>query len=441
MESVTFWRGAVYRHIAPPRLGPVACPVCQSRRVRWHSWRYRTVEHLDAERPAYLVLKLAKYACTNPACARKYFTPPVAEAAPAAHTSRLLQQTATGLYRWGKAAVRDVAGQLREFWHTGTGKSSVLRWHRQSLAHDFPRPQRLAFSEVLCIDEVYDRVGGKRQPIFTCVDPIAQITVRIPLERADAECLTAAMEQVRALGAAPRVIVSDLWAAYPEALRRVWPRAERQLCWFHVMQWVTRKLAELLKRYGETLPEEHRKVLHRWRFRLLACPPAPGDRRAERRWARLSERDRTALAHAWDLIAGTVVEQALQVRDALRTVLKESTSRAEARMRFNRLRQTWPARFQPRAWRPGEPLPVPTADPEADGTTGLEHYLEQIMAFFVQHFEQLITYLDQPGVPRTSNHAERANRRYRACTRPRYGWKTRAGQQALLIVLQGFDSS
>ena len=217
MESVRFWRGAVYRHIAPPRrLGPVECPVCQSRRVRWHSWRYRTVEHLDAERPAYLVLKLGKYGCTNPACARKSFTPPVAEAAPAAHTSRLLQQTATGLYRWGKAAVRDVEGQLREFWHTGTGKASVLRWHRQSLAHDFPRPDRLAFSEGLCIDEVYDRVGGKRQPIFTCVDPIAQITVRIPLERADAECLTAAMEQVRALGAAPRVIVSDLWAAYPE---------------------------------------------------------------------------------------------------------------------------------------------------------------------------------------------------------------------------------
>ena len=127
MESVRFWRGAVYRHIAPPRrLGPVECPVCQSRRVRWHSWRYRTVEHLDAERPAYLVLKLGKYGCTNPACARKSFTPPVAEAAPAAHTSRLLQQTATGLYRWGKAAVRDVEGQLREFWHTGTGKSSVL---------------------------------------------------------------------------------------------------------------------------------------------------------------------------------------------------------------------------------------------------------------------------------------------------------------------------
>lgn len=36
------------------------------------------------------------------------------------------------------------------------------------------------------------------------------------------------------------------------------------------------------------------------------------------------------------------------------------------------------------------------------------------MALFVRHFERMITYLGQPGVLRTNNHAERANRRYRA---------------------------
>ena len=440
MESVTIWRGAVYRQVEEPRpLGPHSCPVCGGQRVVLHSWRHRTVEHLDAEQPSYLVLRLAKYACRNPACQRKYFTPPVAEAAPYAHTSRRLQQTATRLYRWGKAALRDVEGQLRELWHTGTGKSSVLRWHQRTAAQDFPRPDRLAFSDVLCIDEVYDRVGGKRQPIFTCVDPIAQITVRLPVERADAGSLATAMRQVQALGAEPRVIVSDLWAAYPEALAQVWPRAQRQLCWFHVMQWVTRKLAALLKRYGETLPVEQRKELHRLRFRLLTCPPAPGDRRAQRRQARWSERERAALARAWNLLAGTVVEEALQLRDALRAVLNESTSRTEARMRFRRLRQTWPERFRPREWCPGQPLPAPKADGE--GATGLRVYLEQIMAFFIEHFEQLITYLDEPGVPRTSNHAERGNRRYRALARPRYGWATQGGLQAMLVTLQGFDTS
>lgn len=80
------------------------------------------------------------------------------------------------------------------------------------------------------------------------------------------------------------MIVSDLWAAYPDALRQVWPRAERQVCWFHVMQWTTRKLSELLKRHGERLPEAERKALNCLRSRLLACPD---------KQARLDERGRT----------------------------------------------------------------------------------------------------------------------------------------------------
>ena len=62
------------------------------------------------------------------------------------------------------------------------------------------------------------------------------------------------------------------------------------------------------------------------------------------------------------------------------------------------------------------------------------------MAFFVAHFEAMITYLGRPGVPRTNNHAERANRRYRAVAAPRYGWAAHAGLRAFLIALQGFDS-
>jgi hypothetical protein len=300
------------------------------------------------------------------------------------------------------------------------------------LAEDCPRPARLAFSAVLCIDEVYDTVGGTRRPIFTCVDPLSGLTVRIPLERADAAGLAAAMQRVRALGARPRVIVSDLWAAYPDALRQVWPDAERQVCWFHVMQWVTRKLSERLKRYGETLSDDQRKELNRLRFLLLACPE---------RQAKLDERGRAALARAWALIAGSLVTDALHLRDDLRAVLNQSASRAEARARFDALRATWPARFRPWAWKPGDPLPAPTVDAAADGTTSLATYLEQIMAFFIRHFEQLITYLDHPGVPRTNNHAERENRRYRAASRPRYGWKTKAGHRAMLVALQGFDTS
>lgn len=430
MHSVTMLGPIVYRHIDRPRLlGPLVCPVCGTEQVAFHSCRRRLVEHPDVEQPTYLVLKLPKYVCLNPDCARTSFTPLVAEAAPYAHTSRLLQGMSSQLYRGGKLALREVEGQLRTLVHTGTGKSSVWRWHQASLAQDYPCPGRLPFSSVLCIDEVYDQVAGHRLPVFCCVDPVANITIRIPIAQADAATLAQAMEQVRALGANPTVIVSDLWTAYPAALRQVWPKARRQLCWFHVMQWVTRTLARLLKAYGATLPADQRRELNRLRFLLLAVPE---------RQARLSRRQQATLTRAWALIQDSVVEEAILLRNDLRTVLNSSDTGWEARRQFDRLRRTWPERFHPWTFRLGEPLPATPSSPPA---TGLRAYLEQIMAFFVRHFERMITYLDHPGVPRTSNHAERENRRYRQVARSRYGWKSRHGQRAMLVALQGFDSS
>ncbi|HEX2184326.1 MAG TPA: transposase [Chloroflexota bacterium] len=431
MESVTLWQGAVYRHRAPTLLGPLACPACGTPPGAPRHTRARIVEHPDADQPTYLVVRVPQYPCVQPACPQKYFTPPIQEAAPYAHTSRRLQQSAVAVYRQGRAPLRAVATEFQTQWHTRTSKSSVLRWHQATLAHDYPRPERLPFSGVLCIDEVSDRVAGQKRPVFTCVDPLARLTLRIPVERADAAHLAAAMHQVRALGAQPRVIVSDLWAAYPEALAAVWPQAERQRCWFHVMQWVTRQLARLLKQYGATLPPNQRRELQRLRFLLLASPE---------KQQRLGPRARAALARAWELIADSIVAEAIQLRNDLRAVLNTSTTRAEAREQFAQLRQSWPARFQPWTWRPGTPLSTPTA-PATEGTTGLREYLEAIMAFFVRHFEMMITYLEQPGVPRTNNHAERDNRRWRAVARPRYGWATARGQRAMLIALQGFDSS
>lgn len=430
MLSVTVVGPVVYRHIDRVHyLGPLACPVCGRQEIAFHSFRHRIVEHLDVEQPTALVLRLPKYACLHAACPRKYFTPPVAEVAPYAHSSHPLQHTSSQLYRGGKLALRDVEAHLRSLLHTGTGKSSVLRWHQASLERDYPHPERLPFSSVLCIDEVYDHVAGKRLPLFCCVDPVADITIRIPIERADAATLAAAMQQVRALGADPTVIVSDLWTAYPEALRQVWPKARRQLCWFHVMQWVTRKLSQLLKEYAASRPEEQRKELNRLRFRLLASPE---------RQTRLSERQQAQLSAAWTLIQGSVVEEAIQLRNDLRAVLNTSADGWEARRQFDQLRQSWPERFHPWTFRLGEPLPE---RPSSEPATGLRAYLEEIMAFFVRHFERMITYLDHPGVPRTSNHAERENRHYRQVARSRYGWKTRHGQRAMLVALQGFDSS
>jgi hypothetical protein len=456
VASVTLAGGAAYHHVSQPtRVGALACPACgETEALAFHSWWHRTVEHVGVDQPTYLVLTVGKYRCGRPACPRKYFTPPVAEAAPHAHTSARLRDTAKRLYRRGKASLREVETALREDWRAGTGKSSVLRWH---VGQDFPRPApgTLRLSSVLCIDEVYDRVGGKRVPIFTCVDPLADITIRVVVERADAAQLAAAMQQVKALGASPRVIGSDLWAAYGEALARVWPLADRQLCWFHVMQWTTKQLNRLLVQFADTLPEADRKLLRRLRFRLLA---APETLERQRRAGRIGAREQAALDRAWTVLEGTAVAQGLQLRNEVRALPNASTSRQDARERFDALRRSWPEAFHPPAqrdrlagWRPGQPLPpkdAPAAEtPERGTPAGAEEaspfvaVLDEIRRFFVQHFAWIVTYLDHPGAPRTNNHAERANRCYRSRSRPRYGWKTRRGHRALLVSLQGLDTT
>jgi hypothetical protein len=154
----------------------------------------------------------------------------------------------------------------------------------------------------------------------------------------------------------------------------------------------------------------------------------------------LDERAKEELTEAWKLIEDTIVQEAIRLRDDLRSVVNESETRQEARGNFDKLRQTWPEQFRPWTWRPGEEIPLPeTEEPEEPGS--LASFLHQIMAFFVRHFEMMICYLGRPGVPRTNNHAERANRKYRAVSRVRYGWKTQTGAKAFLISMQGFDSS
>jgi hypothetical protein len=134
----------------------------------------------------------------------------------------------------------------------------------------------------------------------------------------------------------------------------------------------------------------------------LACPDTLERHRAA---GRLSAGTEQALARAWELLRGTLVEEAVRLRDDLRAVLNQSTSRAQARARFDRVRQTWPERFRPPrgrldGWRPGQPLPPkepktltaaqvpqPTPAPPEE----LQRFLDEIMAFFVRHFEQMIS--------------------------------------------------
>ena len=90
------------------------------------------------------------------------------------------------------------------------------------------------------------------------------------------------------------------------------------------------------------------------------------------------------------------------------------------------------------------PPAPPTATPQAAaaaGTEDREPRLDGRRPLLLQPFGGRITHPDHAGVPRPTDHAARATRRSRAVSRPRSGWQSTAGHRAMLVALQGFDTS
>ena len=404
MKSITYVDGIVYRHINQPTYdGDLVCPDCQTSDVELHKYRYRKPKHIHAESPCRLIIKVGKYRCLNPNCSRKYFTRRIREAEPHARHSQAAKAKAKKLYRKGNASLREVQTQMREDFHNSAGKSSVLRWHQDQLAQDYPELSKLVFSHVLVIDEVYSRTAGERDYVLCGVDPINHISVHVIIEKLDVNSVGEALQVIKDLGANPQVIVSDLAKYYPEAFAQVWPKAKRQLCWFHVMQLVNKYLWEAISNYTKKLDKEEAKRIRKLRWKLLSGRE------------RLSEKDRELLRELMASHKDSVLEVGTALRDGLREVMNINLDKEHARRALAALL--------------------------GDGGRELAHRdpaLAHIVELFDQFFEQMITYLDDRLVPRTSNHAEQDNRGWRAIERKRYGWVTRHGKEAFLIVRQGF---
>lgn len=404
MRSITYVAGVVYCHIdCPTPEGDIVCPHCHSSQIELHQYRYRKPKHIHAERPCHLILKVGKYRCLNPHCPRKYFTRRIREAPPHARHSQAARDKAKKLYRKGNASLRDVQNQMREDFHNSAGKSSVLRWHQDELAQDYPVLSKLTFSHVLVVDEVYSRTAGQKDYVLGGVDPINHTTVHVIIEKLDANSVGEALQVIKDLGANPQVIVSDLASYYPEAFAQAWPKAKRQLCWFHIMQLVNKYLWEAISNYTKKLDKQEAKRIRKLRWKLLSGQE------------RLSEKDVGLLRELMASHKDSVLEIGTALRDGLREVMNLNRGKHEARKALETLLANG-----------GREL--------AQSDPALTH----IVQLFDNFFEQMITYLDDRLVPRTSNHAERNNRRWRAIERKRYGWVTKRGKQAFLVVKQGF---
>ena len=200
----------------------------------------------------------------------------------------------------------------------------------------------------------------------------------------------------------------DFFSAYPSAIRAVYPKAEIQYDFFHVVQNIHRHLYQALTTYRKafkravTEPDqkELRAALHKklWDHRYLLFT---NDENLSTEQCQVL--DELLVEHA-----NTIVEQIVLFRQCLRGLLHESQTFPEAVERF--------ATLILEGWC------------EVSATFG------KVMAFLEDHLDNILTYLRVPNVQRHSL-SECAVRGLRRIETIRQGFKTQHGRVNHLKLL------
>jgi hypothetical protein len=222
------------------------CPTC-GRHGRRKRRLDRFVRSLDYGRPRWLHVFYAEY--TARCGCRKYFRSWVPDLGPKADYDNLVRQAVLNrILDDGLNVERTRAAMRRDFLLElssgfvydclGWGLGRVNQADQRRLAKDH-------FSGSLCVDELH--LGD--YTLLLATDPIADRIIGYRLVRVNDQAhLRRFLLTLAYWGFRPRVVVTDGSALYPAVLADVWPAARHQLCVFHVLQDVTNKVLEGVRR-------------------------------------------------------------------------------------------------------------------------------------------------------------------------------------------------
>ena len=103
--------------------------------------------------------------------------------------------------------------------------------------------QRLAFSGSVDVDEKMVWIGGRWWYLFAAVDSITRCVLHSAFSPSNTRLACAAfLMGLKLKGYLPKVIITDGWDGYIQAIKHVFPEAEHLLCRFHLLRSVFRRL-------------------------------------------------------------------------------------------------------------------------------------------------------------------------------------------------------
>lgn len=404
-------RQRVERRACAPKTYP--CPHCgqRGRRKQVHTRRVRDLAYREI---LILELEVGEYRAACGCC--KTFRAQLDGIEPrAAYTNRVREAVIDRLLDDGMSMERLRQALQRDFHlHLSDGfLYDCLDWKVRQL--DLPAYRQWTlerFSGTLCIDELH--LGHRT--LLLATDPLSDFPVAFALVRNnDQDHMRRFLNNLKAWGFAPQVVVTDGSNLYPTLLAEVWPAARHQLCVFHVLQDVNACVFDALRRLRRKLAQRSKR---------------------KRRRGRLSKAQQRARKRR----GATKKEQAYFIwKHRHLIVTRPSELTGHDRRRLSQMFTALPAlrtlrQFVLQVYRLFDPDQSPhqarcrRAALVKDAAFLADPDLARALALLPpDKFAKMIAYLHSPAGlrVRTNNHVERTNRRLRYFEKVRYKWRRR----------------
>ena len=272
------------------------------------------------------------------------------------------------------------------------------------------------FSGVLCIDELH--LG--KFTLLLATDPIGDFPVAFALVSSnDQEHMERFLRNLQRHGLKVKTAITDGSPLYPKLLAELWPKAEHQLCVFHVMQDLNKLILDAVRRMRMEVGRQGRKGRRRKRGR----PTKAEKRRRAKQGKLLKDKAKFVFKHR-HLIVKRRENLREQEQKNLQKMLEYMPALKSLRKFADKLHRLFePEQSEHQAWCRWRALQQSV---EFQAIPELAKALESLEE---KKFAKMIAFLRGPARRRrrvrTNNHVERCNRKLRYWEKVRYKWRRR----------------
>jgi len=347
---------------------------------------------------------------------RHYFTPTVKGLNLHRGVSDVVMRAGVLLSIIAGVGCRRAAWLLNVLFHVEVSKSSLFRWiddvadrlpTAEEIIRQMDKTQPITEGH---LDELFPR-GRKGKCELVLRDEYGRIIATQQIAKRDEEHVRPFLIRLKGLGLKIKIFYIDHCKAFRNAIQDVYPQADIQYDYFHIIQNIWRKLWGYFISHRREVKARSQKVTTPWyKARLKSL--------AKRLWKNRH------------LLFKSDEKMTPQEREELISILEEDKKMSKLR---SFLLGVWhlfrDSRTEQEAREALEELKRMKIEPKA------EKVLEKVYAFLEDHFNEMITYLRVPGVGRNSL-CESGMRMLRRLEVEHDGFRTQKGRQNCLKIYQ-----